>query len=655
MLLKPNEGANGPCPCGSNKKYKKCCRDRDLRTRSTRRLAPGAIAKVLLTARAHFNTGAYPLCASLCREVLEALPQQCDAAYLLGLIAMHAGDLPESESLLRLALANRPVLNNAAADAARQARQRLLAEEHAQNQVELARVLFWRGKHDEALALCVAQQSSGLRQAGADELRGAILAEHNQSAAAIAAFDAALANAPGAVTHNNLGMLLAESGLHEQALPHFARATELDPGLMQAHSNLLFAMSHMEAYTPAQVFDAHRRVGALMSARAGEVEAPVCSRDGRRPLRIGFVSADLRRHPVAQVVEPLWMHWRDAGADAGLEVWVYHNSLREDEVSARLRTLARNWRQVIQLDDAALARQIRADGIDILIDLSGHSGHNRLPMFALKPAPLQASWLGYPGSTGLEAIDYYLADRHTVPPGDTSALFTEQVVRLPALCHFPVHALAPPVNALPALQRGQMTFASFNRAIKLGDAVIALWCRVLMALPGARMLLAPFDEDASRARMAERFARHGVAPERLTFMPKTNMADYLALHHDIDMILDTFPYSGGTTTAHALSMGVPVLTLAGATMTSRQSAAILHPVGLAPFVAGSGDEFVAIACSWAGRLPELDALRAGMRHASATAPHCDPALIASAMAVALRRMWQRWCDGEVAQAFEMAA
>lgn len=526
-----------------------------------------------------------------------------------------------------------------------------LAPDHADSLLGLARCLYRQAEHDEALAL--SQQLLALQadNAAAHTLRGAVLMARSAYGPAAAAFAAALALLPDSpVNNNNLGLALSADGKHEQAIPHLRRATALRPDDWMAHSNLLFIMSHIESMPASTLFDEHARIGALLGA--GKTVAPHDhGREPERVLRIGFISADLYQHSVSELIEPIWTEWNGAAQ----QIWVYHNRRAEDATSLRLRGLVHQWRQVDQLDDLALAAQIRADRIDILIDLSGHTGYNRLPALAYKPAPVQASWLGYPNTTGMAAVDYYLADRYLAPPGRIDAHFTEKIVRLPALCSFRPHPDAPPANRLPALANGYFTYASFNRGNKLGDHVIALWSRILLARPSARMLLAPFADEAACAAMRRRFAAHGVAAGRLSFSPRLNIPDYLALHLQVDLVLDAFPYGGGTTSAHALTMGVPVLTLAGDTMRSRQTAALLHPAGLGRFVTESEADYVAAALDWSGRWQELDAIRVTLReYMHHPPPRLTPATITRQVQQALRVMWRRWCDGEAPAAFEGA-
>jgi predicted O-linked N-acetylglucosamine transferase (SPINDLY family) len=338
-----------------------------------------------------------------------------------------------------------------------------------------------------------------------------------------------------------------------------------------------------------------------------------------------------------------------------LSLNAYYNYASEDAVSARLHRYFDHWHPVAHLSDAALAEKVGNDEIDILIDLSGHTGGNRLLMFARKPAPVQASWIGYPGTTGLEAVDYYLADRYFLPPGRFDSQFTEKLVYLPAVAPFLPDMKAPPVNGLPALRNGYVTFGSFNRLTKLRPSVIALWSRLLKALPDARMLLGAMPSDASSNPLPGWFAREGIARERLSFHPRSDIASYLALHHQVDMCLDTFPYTGGTTTNYALWMGVPTLTLAGETPFGRQGAANLGHVGLDGFVAEDAADFEAKGLYWAGNLTALAEVRAGLRARWEQSPARRPEVIAAGVESALRTMWQRWCAGLPAQTFDVAS
>jgi predicted O-linked N-acetylglucosamine transferase (SPINDLY family) len=442
---------------------------------------------------------------------------------------------------------------------------------------------------------------------------------------------------------NALSHALGDFGQLDEAAASYRRALESKPSYAEAHSNLLLCLSHNRAIDSQTLFAEHCRFGEQFEAglRAGW---PVHRnpRDPTRPLQIGLVSADLRDHAVAYFLEPLLAHLTSSPE---LSLHAYHNHAVDDSVTARLRGNVGHWHPIAGLSDAALAQRIGDDGIDILIDLSGHTAGNRLLTFARKPAPVQASWMGYPGTTGLRAMDYYLADRCFLPPRQFEGQFTEKLVYLPASVPFLADDRAPPVNTLPALSKGYVTFGSFNRPIKLRPSVIALWSKLLHALPDARMVLGGMPRDSQYDLLIGWFAGEGIVRERLSFYPCCDIAAYLSLHHQVDMCLDTFPYTGGTTTNHALWMGVPTLTLAGPTPPGRQGAAIMGRLGLEAFVAESPADFQQKGLAWAGNLGGLAEVRAGLRECYERSPMRHPEVIAAALERAFRTMWQRWCAG----------
>ncbi|HEY4971107.1 MAG TPA: tetratricopeptide repeat protein [Steroidobacteraceae bacterium] len=418
------------------------------------------------------------------------------------------------------------------------------------------------------------------------------------------------------------------------------------------HTSLLFALSHNPKIDADALFAEHRRVGAGFEELAPSAGTePRNSRDPERRLRIGVVSGDLFSHPVASFIEPILEKLR---CHESLELTAYYNHVVEDETTGRLRRHFACWRPIFALSDAQLERQIIDDGIDVLIDVSGHTSRNRLRAFARKPAPVQASWLGYPGTTGLRAMDYYLADRYFLPPGKFDQYFTEKIIYLPAAYAFKPHASAPSINALPALATGSISFGSFNRLGKITDSSLDLWAPLLRALPDSRMIVAGISVNDQRDKLIGGFAARGVTRERLTLYPRRTMEEYLALHHQVDICLDTTPYTGGTTTNHALWMGVPTLTLAGKTPASRQGAANLGHVGLQGFTVATHGEFFDRGMYWAAHLAELAAVRAGLRESWQASPLRDPEFIASGLERALRQMWRRWCAGSTPESFEVS-
>ncbi len=406
------------------------------------------------------------------------------------------------------------------------------------------------------------------------------------------------------------------------------------------HSSLLFLLSHNAELDAAELFAEHVAIGRWLEGPLGPPQPKFLNeRQPERRIKVGFVSGDFRTHALANFFEPILEKLRDC---SGLELHAYHNSEIEDDTTRRMRSRFAQWHSVSALTDLELVELIRANRIDILIDLSSHTSFNRLRAFARKAAPIQASWLGYPGTTGLRAMDYYLADRDFLPPGQFDDFFTERIAYLPASSSFQPYADSPPVNGLPALAAGFITFGSFNRVGKINPFTVRLWSRLLRETPNSIMVMAAIPLDGRRQALAELFKAEGVGNERLAFFPRSDMPTYLALHHQVDYCLDTFPYSGGTTTNHALWMGVPTLTLAGNAPASRQTAAHLIRLGLEGFIAENPDDFVRKGLLWSSQLAALSEVRSGLRERQRSSL-LRPELIASGLDAVLRQMWRRWC------------
>jgi predicted O-linked N-acetylglucosamine transferase (SPINDLY family) len=510
-------------------------------------------------------------------------------------------------------------------------------------------------RHEEAVAAMRTSVSLLPEDAEAHSNLGATLVEMNRMEEAESCLLRALTiDRNFAAAHAQLGNVYQVQGRYPEAEASLRSAIALKFGDSAADHNLvyssvLFMLSHNPNLDADSLFAEHCRVGDQLE---GEVRAHwpnhKNSADPDRTLQVGIVSGDLFNHPVAAFIEPLLA---EVQHDARLEMHAYYNNPIEDDVSARLRGYVRHWNSVFALSDAELAHRIKNDRIDILLDLSGHTSLNRLRTFARKPAPVQASWIGYPGTTGLRAMDYFLADPHFLPPGQFDKHFTEKLVYLPAQTPFRPHESAPPVNALPALSAGHITFGSFNRLGKISAATVSLWSQLLRRIPTARMILAGIPLDSQHLKLIERFRHHGIAPERLTCHPRCAMESYLALHHQVDLCLDTMPYCGGTTTIHALWMGVPTLTLAGPTPAARSGAAIMGQLGLHEFIAHSAAQFVDMGEAWANDLTKLAQLRAALRMRWMESPGRRPEVIAAEFTLALRRMWRRWCAKLPAESF----
>lgn len=539
----------------------------------------------------------------------------------------------------------------------------------------LGAVLQAQGRTAEAFICC--QEAANLMPQDAEALGNlaALLEEQNRLTEAAACLQQAVALAPGdASGHLALASIQRSQGQLNQAVINLRRALALDPNYVRAHlvlgvtledlgrtteaitcyrhalriepdhanafHSLLFSLSHDLWTDPQQLFAAHLAFGEQFEAplRAGW-QGHSNIKDPARCLQVGFVSGDLNAHAVARFLEPALVF---LAKKQSLSLHAYYTHTLEDTMTQRLHTYFSHWHAVADLSDAELAKKIRADGIDILIDLSGHTAHNRLLTFARKPAPIQVSWMGYPGTTGLQAMDYYLCDRFWIPPGELDWQFTEKPAYLPIAVVFQSNVHAPAVNTLPALENGFITFGSFNRLSKINESVIVLWSMLLSSIPNARMLLGGISLESQDA-LIQSFAHEGIAQNRLIFYPRSNMPDYLALHHQIDICLDTFPYGGGTTTLHAAWMAVPTLTMVGETPPSRAGLFILNQLGLDGFIANNIEDFVSKGCYWANHIEDLSRIRFELRMRFTASALGQPETFADSFEGILRTMWQRWC------------
>ncbi|AOJ08436.1 tetratricopeptide repeat protein [Burkholderia mayonis] len=467
---------------------------------------------------------------------------------------------------------------------------------------------------------------------------------------AVAVCRRAVALAPNAAPANGaLGVILLEQGNVHEAIRWLRRAIEIDPTDSVTHSSMLFALIHDDTIDPARLLEEHRAFGRRHEARVS-VKPHANSRDPARRLKIGIISGDLLAHAVAAYLQPVIDY---LAGDQSLSLRIYSNHLIEDHITAQLREKVRAWDNVTNVSDVDLIEKVRRDQIDILIDLSGHTGRNRLVALAHKPAPIQASWIGYPATTGLKAIDYYLSDSVITPPGEMDDQFTEKIVRMPALAPYLPPPDCPPINGLPALRNGYVTYGSFNRLNKLRQNVIALWAEVLRATPSARMVIGAIEQESDRETMVEWFVAEGIDPHRLTFQPRATMPVYLQQHHHVDICLDAFPYAGSTTTLNALWMGVPTVTLSGKSIPNRGSASWLNHVGLTEYIAHDKESFVRASIAAAQDLDALSRLRLGMRERCLASAPFQPNTVARGLSAALRMMWQRWCEGLSPAAFEV--
>ncbi len=414
-----------------------------------------------------------------------------------------------------------------------------------------------------------------------------------------------------AKAHNNLGLTLQGLGQFDGAVASYRQALKISPELTEAHSNLLFSLNYTASRTPSHFLEEVRQFGRIATERAvGRFSAWQCAPQPER-LRVGLVSGDLLGHPVGFFLEGVLAHIDSAR----IELMAYSTHYKEDELTSRIRPYFSVWRSLFGKNDETAARLIHADGVHVLLDLSGHTRHNRLPMFAWKPAPVQASWLGYFATTGVAEMDYLLADEVGVPEA-LREQFTETIWQMPntRLCFTPPKVDLP-VAPLPALSNGMITFGCFQNLSKVGNGVLEVWGNIFAALPDARLRLQckQLGEPGQLEQMLKRLQDHGIDARRVVTHGVTDRKAYLAAHGDVDIVLDTFPYPGGTTTCEALWMGVPTLTLAGDSLLARQGASLLTAAGLEEWVASSKEDYIAKAVALASDKPRLITLRADLR------------------------------------------
>ena len=427
-----------------------------------------------------------------------------------------------------------------------------------------------------------------------------------------------------AEAHYHAGTFSMRSGDYSNAISSFELAIALRPDYTNVHSSLLFCLS-INPSGPPTYQQAAQRYGALLTGQANGATRPArpAYTRGQRPLTIGFVSGDFKKHPVGYFLEGILREIDPAR----IQLIAYSNTSNVDQVTDRLRPLFAQWHEITGLTDAAAVQLIQSHKVDILVDLGGHTGDKRLPIFARRPAPIQVTWLGYFASTGVTEIDYILVDEVSVPKG-SKEFFNENIWYLPdtRLCMTPpVTQVEIPVTPPPAVSAGHVTFGCYQGSTKINDGVLSVWSRVLAALPDAKLRLRVklAQIPALRNDFLAQMARAGIDVNRVSLLPALHWEEYLADYQNVDILLDTFPFPGGTTTADALWMGVPTITLLGNTMLSRQGASMLSCVGLEDWIADGEDEYVAKACRFASDIPGLAQLRATLRDRAIQSPLFD--------------------------------
>jgi predicted O-linked N-acetylglucosamine transferase (SPINDLY family) len=599
------------------------------------------------------RTGELDASAARFEQALERLPDHAGALTSYAMLLLDAGDVSRALSLGQRALAVDPERGSAHHVVGRaQCRAGQLSEglaslrralskypDAVEIHIDLGNALLESG----ALELAERHLSRARELApGAAEVHvnlGNLYRRQHRAAEAIASYRRAIElDGSLAQAHNNLGTLLGEVGDVDGAIASLRHALALAPGRASTWSNLLLALNWSDRISRDQFAAEHRAFGRHFAERIEPLPPAARPPLAGRRLKVGYLSSDFSSHAAALFIEPLFArHDRER-----FEIYAFHNSRLHDDVTARFAALAEHFFPVASLSDLELAQTIRAEGIDILVDLNGHTAGGRLLLFLLKPAPIQLTWLGYLATTGLPTMDYRLTDARADPPGLTESLHTETLWRLPDTlwCYRP-YEFAPDVGSLPAQRNGRVTFASLSNPAKLSPSVLELWARILEEVPDAHLLLMRSGLDERAAAIYAIFEKRGIAADRLVQLDRLSTVDYLGLHQRIDIALDTWPCAGATTTCDALWMGVPVVTLAGERSFSRSGASILANMGLHELVAESADDYVAAATALARDQSRLVGLRASLRERMRASSIIDAARFASAVEHAYLAMVQR--------------
>jgi len=613
------------------------------------------IPQALQLALQHHQANHLQEAEQIYRQVLEVEPNNSDALHLLGVIAYQVKNYDVAVDLISQAIQINDTapnfynsLGNALSDQGKLEealacyRQVLALDPNfAEAYRNLGVVFKNQGLLDEALEHY--QRAIDLQPdlVDAHTSLGVVFLEQGLLTKAIESCERAFALNPDAVEPlNNLANALKEGGRIGEAIEHYRAILKNHP-IAQVHSNLLTTLNYAVGYEASSIFSEHQQFNeqyALpVAAQAFYQQSHSVAHGGR--LKIGYVSPDLRDHPVAYFIEPILAHHDHEQ----FEIFCYYTYPQIDKVTRHLQQYVDHWFDCAALSNGKLADQISLDQIDILVDLTGHTAKNRLLMLAMRPAPVQVTYLGYPCTTGLTMIDYRITDGYMDPVDRLESLNSETPVRMQGsyFCYSP-HENSPPVSELPAIEQGYVTFGSFNNYCKLNAELFALWAQILGAVPDSKLLIKAKSlvDQATREALLAQFAELGIAAERLIVSEYTQSPQHLKSYHQVDIALDSFPFTGGTTTFEALWMGVPVVTLVGERHVSRQGLSILSVLGLTDLIADTPEAYVDRAVSVARDIQALQQLRGGMREKMQTSPLMDGVSFTRDLEARYREMWE---------------
>jgi predicted O-linked N-acetylglucosamine transferase (SPINDLY family) len=583
---------------------------------------PMTVQQQIESGLSHHRAGRLAEAERIYRQVLARQPDHPETLNRLGVLTAQLGQLDAAVELIRRAVRLKPDF----------------AEAHG----NLGVVLKGKGQLDEAIASYRQAIRLNPDLAEVHSNLGNALKDKEQIDEAIACHRQAIRLKPdNAESHYNLGNAFSKIGRLDEAITSYRQAVRLKPDFTEAHSNLLYALPFNPAYDARMILEENLRWNRQHAEPLQKFIQPHTNdRNPDRRLRIGYVSPDFREHCQAMFTIPLLSnHDRKA-----FEIFCYAHVGRPDAVTERIGGYVDVWRSIVGMTDAEAARKICEDRIDILVDLTMHMGDNRVAIFARKPAPVQAAWLAYPGTTGLSAMDYRLTDPYLDPPGLNDQFYSETSIRLrdSFWCYDPlVTELA--VNALPAQTDGHVTFGCLNNFCKINEPVLRLWARVLKTVDRSRLIIL-CPEGSHRQSLLDLLQRQGISPDRIELITRRPRRQYLELYHSIDVGLDTFPSNGHTTSLDSFWMGVPVITLVGQTVVGRAGLSQLTNLGLPELIARTPEQYVQIATDLARDLPRLAELRRTLRARMEASPLMDAPRFARNIEAAYRQMWRNWCQ-----------
>jgi predicted O-linked N-acetylglucosamine transferase (SPINDLY family) len=627
-------------------------------------LQPGLAVAWFMLGRTRGRQGLFDMTERCCHEAIRLNPSLTEAHLDLGNALIASGRLDEAMVVFNQVLARKPDLTEAhyclgnalvargMSDKAVDCYQRAIAlkPDYPEAHGALGSAFQAQGRYQEALHAYKKSLELAPETAATHNNLSYVYKILGNLDEAEASLREALRLAPEmAEPHSNLGSLLELQGKVEEAVACFRCTLELKPDFAQAHSNLLLALNYLPEYGPEKIYEEHLAWARAHECSVPRVALPSIVPDTRRRLRVGYVSPDLHNHPVAFFVEPILKnHDRES-----FEVYCYADLAKADAVTERLRGHVDQWRDIYGLRSEQVAQQILSDKIDILVDLAGHTGNNRLLLFAMKPAPIQVTYLGYPTTTGLASMDYRLTDAVT-DHADDARYYSEKLLYLKdGFCCYAPPPDAPDVSPLPARGREYVTFASFSNLVKINDRVMDLWCQVLRTNPTSRFVLYRHTlKGTPRDRFIKMFEERGIPQNRVDILGDVPAKyghlpigkRYLGLYGEIDIVLDTFPWNGHTITCENLWMGVPVVTLTGGRHVGRIGASVMKAIGLTDLVANSPDDYINIASRLARNLDGLEQLRASLRERMRQSRLCDGKQFTKNLEATYRDIWRQWCE-----------